>query len=119
MGSYNVHGEIVTDGNGILTDIVLYDAGSPDTVRTLTDSERLHVTDVIIIQADQSSSDMQLVSDTVAAGRQMINSHLETGRPISIHFRTPYICAKATGLAFLGPQYGKTSCIIQGFIRET
>lgn len=119
MAGYVVHGDLVHDGNGILTEVKLYEMGSPDTERTLVDTERLHVTDAVILHPNlQAGHDVQLVADSVAVGRQLVNGFLETGWPLVLRFRIPYICARATGLKFLGPQYGLTMCVVHGLIRE-
>ena len=119
MAGYVVHGDLTHDGNGVLTEVKLYEMGSPDTERTLVRTERLHVTDVAILHANpQAGYEVQLVADSVVAGRRLIHGFLETGWPLILRFRNPYICARATGLKFLGPQYGLTMCVIHGFIRE-
>lgn len=117
MASFNIHGERIVDGNaGTLTVLTLYEAGSPDTTRTLVRTEKLHITDVHIITED--AGDVSLVADSAAAGRYIVQTKTAAGIPIDLHFHTPYICPSAVIPKFSGPGANRSQCTIQGFIRE-
>lgn len=116
--SFNVHGERVVDGDAsTLTVLTLYNAGST-TTRTLKSTEVLHITDVIII--DEEAVDVQLVADSAAGGRYIVQTKSAVSIPIVIPFRTPYICPKGVVPKFAGGSgaAARSMCIIQGFIRE-
>lgn len=116
-GSYNVHGELVLDGNAsTLTALTLYDAGSV-TARTLLSTEVLHITDVVI--SDEENADIQLVADSAAGGRYIISTKIAAGGSIVIHFNSAYICPKGVVPKFAGGSgaAARSMCVIQGFIR--
>jgi len=118
MGSYSVHGERVIDGDAsALTALILYDSGSV-VVRTLLATEVLHITDVVII--DEEAADIQLVADSAAAGRYIVQTKSAVGVPIVIHFNMPYVCPKGVVPKFAGGSgaAARSMCVIQGFIRE-
>ena len=118
MGSFNVHGERLVDGNAAtLTVLKLYDAGSPATERALGAKERLHITDVIIIL--ETAGDAILVADAAAAGKYIVSAGIAAGIPLVIHFNSPYICPAATIPEFAGSGTNKSMCVIQGFVRES
>jgi len=117
MGSYNVHGESITDGDasgGIA--VTLYDSGSPNTERTLLATEVLHVTDVQIVS--ESGGEVSLVADSKAAGRYLVHAILDAKGGIISHFSSPYVCPRGTGLKLFGIAQGLDVCLVQGFIRE-
>ena len=117
---YVIHGERVVDGDAsVLAALTLYEMGSPNTARTLTGTERLHITDVLIMV--ESAADVILVADSEAAGRYIVSGGIAAGKPLVVQFRIPYICAKATIPKFAGggAQAGRSMCIIHGFIRES
>ena len=114
---YVVHGERIVDGDAsVLTALTLYEAGSPATARTLTGTERLHITDVLIMV--EGAADVVLVADSAAAGRYIVSGGIAAGHPLVIQFRIPYICAKATIPKFAGAGANRSMCVIHGFIRE-
>lgn len=116
MAGYNIHGERVIDGvSSTLTALSLYEAGSV-TARTLLSTEFLHITDVLIITED--ASDVELVVDSAAAGRYIVNTKTAAGVPIHIHFANPYICPKGVVPKFKGGGANRNQCTVQGFIRE-
>ena len=117
MGSYNVHGERIVDGDAsTLTVLTLYDAGSPNTARTLLTTEHLHITDVVILQ--ETAGDVVLVADAAAAGKYVVSSGIAAGIPLVIHFNSPYICPVGTIPKYAGSGSNRSMCIIHGFIRE-
>ncbi|MCK5608610.1 hypothetical protein KAR91_42400 [Candidatus Pacearchaeota archaeon] len=120
MGSYNVRGERVIDGDAsALAALTLYDAGSPDTVRTLAANERIHITDVYIGFINKGmASDVELVVDSAAGSRYIVGGQISSGRHLSIHFKTPYICDAGMVPKFAGAAWSKTTCVIHGFVRE-
>lgn len=117
MSDYTVHGELFVDGDAsvALAALVLYARGST-TVRTLTGTERLYVTDVTIVL--ETAGDAILVADAETAGKYLVNCGLASGVPLIIHYNTPFICLKATGLKFKGSASNKSMVTIEGFIRE-
>lgn len=116
MAGFNIHGERIVDGNaGTLTVLKLYEAGSA-TERTLTGTERLHITDVIIVA--ETAGDVVLVADSAAASKYIVSAGLASGVPLVIHFNTPYICPAVTIPKFSGSGSNKSMCVIQGFVRE-
>ena len=119
MGSYNVRGERVIDGDAsALAALTLYDAGSPATVRILAANERIHITDVYIGFINKGmASDVDLMVDSAAGGRYIVRGQVSSGRPIVIHFKVPYICDAGMVPKFAGAAWSKTTCIIHGFVR--
>ncbi|MCK5608611.1 hypothetical protein KAR91_42405 [Candidatus Pacearchaeota archaeon] len=118
MGSFNVHGERIVDGDAsTLTVLALYDAGSPNTARTLGAKERLHITDVIILQ--ETTGDAILVADAAAAGKYIVSAGIAAGVPLVIHFNSPYICPAGTIPKYAGTSSNRSMCVIQGFVRES
>lgn len=116
MAGFNIHGERVIDGaSSTLTVLTLYEAGST-TTRALASTEVLHITDVIIMTED--ASDVELVVDSAAAGRYIINTKTAAGVPIVINFNNPYICPKGIVPKFKGGGANRNMCIIQGWISE-
>lgn len=116
MAGYNIHGERVIDGaSSTLTALSLYEAGSV-TARVLGSTEVLHITDVII--ATEDASDVELVVDSAAAGRYIVNVKTAAGVPIVINFNNPYICPKGVVPKFKGGGANRNMCVIQGFITE-
>ena len=119
MGSYNVRGERVLDGDAsTLVALTLYDAGSPNTVRILAANERIHITDVFIGFYNKGfAADVELVVDSAAGGRYIVGGQISSGRPLSIHFKSPYICDAGMVPKFKGASWSKTTCTIHGFVR--
>jgi len=118
MGSFNIHGERVVDGDAsVLTALTLYEAGSV-TERTLGATEILHITDVLI--GDEENADVQLVADSAAGGRYIVSTKIAAGGVFNHSFANPYICPKGVVPKFAGGsgQGARSMCVIQGFIRE-
>ncbi|KKM96274.1 hypothetical protein LCGC14_1179860 [marine sediment metagenome] len=116
MAGWNVHGERVIDGvSSTLTALSLFESGSV-TARTLGSTEFLHIVDVLIITED--ASDVELVVDTAAAGKYIVNTKTAAGVPINIHFHQPYVCPKGVVPKFKGGGANRNMCVIQGFISE-
>lgn len=113
-GGYNIRAERVVDGDAsTLTALTLYEAGSPDTERTLLATEVLHICDGQIIT--ETAGDVQLVVDTAAASRYLVNTKSAAGHPIRV---LPYICEKGVVPKFAGVSSNRNSCILNCFIRE-
>ena len=110
-----VHGElVVADGDAsTLTVVVLFVAGTT-TVRTLTSKEYLNITDLWI--GNEAGGDTQLLADSAAAGRHIINVNLTTTSVIERHYARPYTCPKGVTPKFKGGASGLSSCIFEGFI---
>jgi len=121
MSSYSIHGELIAnfpDDITTLTAVILYDSGSPDTVRTLLAGEVLYITDVFVLVEAQGAVDVQLVADSAAVGRYIINGALDGGVPFVKHYKKPFACPHGTGLKFKSAGLNHNACIIEGFIRE-
>ena len=115
-GSFNIHGERVIDGaSSTLTVLTLYESGSV-TTRSLGSTEVLHITDVVIMTED--ASDVELVVDSAAAGRYIVNSKTAAGVPIVINYSKPFVCPKGVVPKFKGGGANRNMCTIEGFIRE-
>jgi len=114
---YVCHGELIEDGDAsTLTVLKLYTMGSPDTERALVGTERLHITDVLILC--ETAGDVILVADTEAAGRYIVSAGIASGVPLTIHFNIPYVCPKTVIPKFAGAGSNRSMCIIHGFVRE-
>lgn len=115
-GSYIVHGErILDDDASTPTALTLFNSGSV-VERTLLATEKLHITDVLIIT--ETAGDVQLYVDTAAAGKYLVDTKTAAGVPIVIQFRTPYTCLAGTVPKFVGVSSNRNLCTIQGFITE-
>lgn len=114
--SFEVHGEILLDGDasGGLA-VVLYDSGSSE-IRTLEANEVLHVTDVQLMC--ETGADCALVADSKAAGKYLFHGTLDAKDAIILRYNKPYVCPVATGLKFYGANTNLNSCIIEGWISE-
>lgn len=114
--SFNIHAERVIDGvSSTLTVLTLYEAGST-TTRSLKSTEVLHITDVIIMTED--ASDVELVVDSAAGGRYIVNTKTAAGIPIVINYSKPFICPKGVVPKFKGGGANRNMCVCEGFIRE-
>ena len=116
IGSSEVHGESITDGDasgGIA--VTLYNKGSVD-VRALAANEFLYITDIII--GCETGADVSLCADGKVAGEYIFHATLDAKDVITHHFARPFACAKATGLTFFGASSNLNTCIIEGFITE-
>ena len=115
-GSFNIHAERIVDGNaGTLTAVTLYDMGSSDT-RTLKSTETLLIHDYMIVTED--AADVELVVDSAAAGKYLVDVKTAAGIPIRQSFRNPYICPKGVVPKFKGAGANKSMCVLQCTIRE-
>ena len=109
-GGYNIRAERVVDGDAsTLTALTLYEAGSM-TERTLLSTEVLHVCDGQIVT--ETAGDVQLVADSAAAGRYLVNTKSASGHPIRV---LPYICPKGVVPKFAGVSSNRNSCILNCF----
>jgi len=116
MGSYEVHGESITDGDASAgVAVQLYDSGSV-VERTLLATEVLHVTDVQLLT--ETGADISLVADSKAAGRYVAHGTVDAKGGIVLHFSKPFVCPRGKGLVFYGATTNINSCLMQGFIRE-
>lgn len=114
--SFEIHGERIVDGDAsTLTALVLYDMGSPNEIRTLGSGERLHITDVIIIT--ETAGDVQLLADSAAVGRYLVDTKSAAGVPIILPFIKPYVCPAGVTPKFKGVSSNRNMCVIHGFIR--
>jgi len=121
VADWTVHAERIVDGDSHdLTALTLYERGSPDTERTLAGTERLHITDILVMAEEfKGTVDIMLVADEATAGKYLLSAVLAPGVPYVVHFRTPYVCPKATVPAFAGPWgTGRTMCTVHGIVRE-
>ena len=114
MGGFNIHAERVLDDDASTpTAVTLYEAGSV-TERTLLSTEVLHITDILIIT--ETAGDVQLLADSAAGGRYIVDTKTAAGVPISIRFGSPYICPVGVVPKFTGVSSNRNMCLLQGFI---